>query len=216
MASLALFDLDNTLVDRQATYRRWSESFAAMRGLDHEAVDWLCEADDDGFARRIDVFSEACRRFGLRDDPQDLVSGYWSNYVDCYRPDPSVVDSVDRLRQAGWSVGIVTNGGSSQHEKVARSGLADLVDACCVSEEVGAAKPDSRIFSEALRRCGHTGDPRAVWMVGDTPEADIAGGRQAGFRTAWMHRGREWHVGEYRPDAEVGSIFEAVELILRW
>jgi HAD superfamily hydrolase (TIGR01549 family) len=216
MAFLALFDLDNTLVDRQATFRRWAESFTADRDLDAAAVDWLCEADNDGFANRLDVFSEACRQFRLTEDPQALVSGYWTSYVACYRPDETVVSSLERLRQAGWGVGIVTNGGSSQHEKVARSGLGDLVDACCVSEEIGAAKPDPKIFSEALLRCGHTGAPGEVWMVGDTPEADIAGGRQSGFRTAWMHRGREWQSGDYRPDAEVGSVFEAVELILRW
>jgi putative hydrolase of the HAD superfamily len=216
MAPLALFDLDNTLVDRQATFRRWAESFAADHRLDLQAVDWLCEADNDGFARRIDVFGEACRRYGLREDPDDLTSTYWADYVACYCPDPSVVGALDRLRKAGWRVGIVTNGPSSQHEKVARSGLGDLVDACCVSEEVGAAKPDPLIFAEALRRCGHAGDPSEVWMVGDTPEADIAGGRKAGFMTAWMHRGRKWPVTEYRPDAEIGSVSDAVELILRW
>src|SRR5580698_7657056 len=46
---LALFDLDNTLVDRQATYRRWAVSFAGTRDLDEEAIDWLCEVDNDGF-----------------------------------------------------------------------------------------------------------------------------------------------------------------------
>ena len=84
------------------------------------------------------------------------MAAYWRDYLAWYRPDPEVVSAVSRLREAGWRIGIVTNGTSSQHEKVARAGLADSVDACCASEEIGATKPDARIFVEALRRLGLT------------------------------------------------------------
>jgi HAD superfamily hydrolase (TIGR01549 family) len=217
VAQLALFDLDNTLVDRQATYRRWAEAFAARNGLDANAVEWLCEADEDGFARRLDLFAAARERFGLAEKPDELVAAYWAEYLGFYRPDADVTDSLKRLRSFGWRLAIVTNGPSTQHEKVARAGLTDLVDACCVSGEIGVDKPDRRIFAEALRRCGHSVDsgPRP-WMVGDAPVPDICGGRDAGLGTIWVHRGRTWSIPDYRPDVEVRSVADAVEVLLAW
>ena len=54
-----LFDLDNTLFDRNAAFKNWAASFAESRGLERPAVDMLCEADDDGFASRETLFGAA-------------------------------------------------------------------------------------------------------------------------------------------------------------
>jgi putative hydrolase of the HAD superfamily len=43
-------------------------------------------------------------------------------------------------------------------------------------------------------------------MVGDHATADVGGGRAAGLKTAWLHRGREWTEVEFRPDVIVGSV----------
>jgi HAD superfamily hydrolase (TIGR01549 family) len=213
MAPLALFDLDNTLVDRVATFRRWAVSFSEQRGLDPGAVDWFCEADGDGFTDRREIFVEARDRFAFRDSADELVAAYWGEYVSFYRPDPAVTDSIRRLRDVGWKTGVITNGPSSQHEKVSRSGLTELFDAYCVSGEIGVQKPDIRIFEEAFRRCGYVqGD--VGWMIGDTPEPDIAGGISAGLKTIWIHRGKQWSFDHYRPDATVGTIEEAVDVLL--
>jgi putative hydrolase of the HAD superfamily len=211
MSPLVLFDLDNTLVDRAATYRRWAERFAIDRGLGPDAVDWLCDADEDGFARRRDVFTDARRHFGLAETADELVAAYWNDYFAFYEPDPATNSALMRLRSSGWRIGIVTNGPSTQHEKIGRADLLPLVDACCVSEEIGASKPDRRIFDEAFARCGHCDDEaRPGWMVGDAPVHDIGGGRDAGLRTIWMTRGRHWEIAEYSPDFQVSSVAEAV------
>jgi HAD superfamily hydrolase (TIGR01549 family) len=96
-------------------------------------------------------------------------------------------------------VGIVTNNTlEEQTEKLATFGLGNLVDFMVVSESVGCAKPDRRIFHEALRRAGCDGDRAA--MVGDSWPADIRGALGAGIgRVVWFNR----H-GKARPEpAEV-------------
>lgn len=45
MQRLALFDLDNTLVDRSAAFRAWAQEFVAGYGLDAAALTWLLETD---------------------------------------------------------------------------------------------------------------------------------------------------------------------------
>lgn len=215
MEPLALFDLDNTLVDRVAAHRRWAESFAERYGLGAPGVAFLCEADEDGFARREVVFAAAREEFGI-DEPVDaLVRTYRVEYVDQFSPDPGVTEAIVRLRGAGWRIGVVTNGPVSQHVKLERAGLTGLVDACCVSDEVGVAKPDRRIFDAAIERCG--GRPNGAgpaWMVGDAPGPDIAGGLGAGLSTIWLHRGRHWSEAGYRPDVVVATVAEAVGVLL--
>ena len=57
--------------------------------------------------------------------------------------------------------------------------------------------------------------PLKGWMVGDSPHADIEGGRAAGLATIWMARGRDWDESTFAPpDAEVATIVEAVSRIL--
>jgi FMN phosphatase YigB (HAD superfamily) len=215
MTRLALFDLDNTLVDRQVAYRRWASSFVGRLGLDDTELEWLVAVDDDGFATRENVFGPARARWGLPESIPELVDAYRNDYPRFFVPDDRVNDALGRLRRAGWLIGIVTNGPPSQREKIARTGLLDLVDTYCISDEVGAAKPDSKIFDEAVSRCGLDRDePHTVVMVGDAPEPDIGGGRAMGFRTIWIDRGRRWPITAYRPDAVAGSVPDVVTLLL--
>ena len=212
---LALFDLDNTLVDRQGAFERWARSFASRRGLGVEAIDVLCDADDDGFAPRQDVFAAARRHLHLHETVEELVSQYRAEYPEMFRPDEAVLAALRGLRARRWRLGIVTNGPATQHEKVRRAGLAPLVDACCVSDELGVQKPDPQIFLEAARRCCE--GPVAVgsaWMIGDSPAADIAGGNGAGLRTVWLHRGRAWSRSDVAPDLIASDIADAVTQII--
>lgn len=212
---VALFDLDNTLVDRSAAFRRWAQQFVADHRLGEEGLAWLCSADDDGFAQREALFEGARRRFGLDLSIEELIAEYRRTYPLEFRPATPVTDALRSLRRAGWRIGVVTNGPPSQREKLVRAGLEDLVDAVCISDEIGVAKPDRGIFEEALLRCRSEATPAtAVSMVGDTPGPDVGGGRNMGFRTIWLHRGRRWPRADYQPDASVASVVEAIDLLL--
>ena len=46
--ALLLCDLDETLVDRSAAYRRWATELASDHGLDAFAVEWLVVEDQGG------------------------------------------------------------------------------------------------------------------------------------------------------------------------
>jgi putative hydrolase of the HAD superfamily len=83
-------------------------------------------------------------------------------------------------------VAVVTNGpGDIQRAKMIRTGIAERVDALCISEEVGRRKPDAGIFTRAAELCG-TQLSRGGWMVGDNVVNDIAGARSVGLRTVWV------------------------------
>ena len=215
MKGVVLFDLDHTLVDRRTAFLSWAERFADDRGLGAGAVEVLVALDADGTATREEVFGVARRVLALPDDVDELIAAYRLTYFEHYTPDPAVSAALGALKEAGWKVGVATNGPPSQREKLERAGLADLVDGCCISEEVGVAKPDPRMFEAAVSMCSPCSKRFAAgYMVGDHPVTDIAGGRAAGLRTVWLRRGRAWDASMPQPDASVDTLTEAVELIL--
>jgi putative hydrolase of the HAD superfamily len=208
---LLLIDLDNTLVDRDACFERWAEGFVAEHELE-DALPWLVEQDEDGFVPRHLFFERVRARFGLAHSVRELVSAYREDYPKLAAPPaPAAVTSLEELRADGWKIAIVTNGSASQAAKVEAAALSELVDACCISEVEGVAKPQAEIFRRAAARCGCALD--GAWMVGDNPEADIAGAVALGLRTVWLARGRTWAERDYAPTAVAGSLTEALRIV---
>lgn len=208
---IALFDLDNTLLDREAAFARWVQSFCASHGLPDDAPAWLLAADEDGFRPREEVFAGIRSRYGVDDPVEDLLHAYHRDYPTAFEfPDDSRY-ALRRLRSSGWKVAVVTNGPRSQERKLEVTGLGDEIDAVCVSALIESWKPDPGIFEEAARRCdiGLEG-----WMVGDSAAADIRGGQGVGLRTIWFHRNRTWDLGRPEPDAQVADVPAAVRIIL--
>lgn len=178
---VALFDLDNTLVDRQAAFRRWAHEWRTAKGLPSETVDWLVANDDDGYRSRTELMQGAVDRFGLDRDPVELVDEYREQFPICFTPDQAVINGLRRLRELDWRTVVVTNGPSTQRAKLASAGLDAELDAVVVSSEVGERKPSPIIFQVAAEAVGL---PTAGgWMVGDSAEADIRGAADLGLNT---------------------------------
>jgi FMN phosphatase YigB (HAD superfamily) len=208
---LALFDLDNTLLDREAAFSRWADAFCEAHGLPDGAHAWLVAADDDGFRPREEVFAGVRARWAVHEPVEELVHAYHHDYPTAFVLPEASRRALRRLRTAGWKVGIVTNGHAFQERKLEVTRLGDEVDAVCISALVDSWKPDPGIFVEVAHRCGTDLDG---WMVGDSGRADIRGGQAVGLRTIWIHRGRDWDLGEPSPDALASDIAEAVGIIL--
>lgn len=124
-----------------------------------------------------------------------------------------VVERLRVLRAIGWKLAVVTNGAADvQTQKIDRLGVLPLLDACCISGELGVRKPDPRVFEIAAARCGESLDD--AWMIGDG-EADIVGAHGAGARSVWLHRGRTWPRSDLRPDHIADGLREALVLLDR-
>ena len=215
MSRLALFDLDNTLIDRDAGYRLWAERFLAAQGVDGAEqageLAWLVEMDGEGLAPRPALFAAIRDRYRLADDVDALHQAYSDALESLYRPDAEVVGALGALQAAGWRTVVITNGPPSQEVKIRAAGLHDVLDSWCISGVEGVLKPDRAIFEAAASRCGV---PLEGWMVGDNAHADIGGGVGAGLRTIWLSRGRTWDVADYAPDVVSETVVEAARTIL--
>ncbi|MEV4627229.1 HAD family hydrolase [Micromonospora sp. NPDC049523] len=218
MRQLALFDLDDTLVDRRAAFNAWAEEFVVTHRLDDEALAFLRLADTHHSGPMDSFFVTVSETFDLGQPPERLWAQYRRRMPELASCDPGDVDALGQLRQAGWRIGIVTNGMTdNQLGKIRNTGLDRLVDGWCISGEVGVRKPDPEIFRLAAQRCGTSLD-RGGAMIGDNLVLDVAGGRAAGLRTIWLrprHRPASRSFAGPAPDFTVDSVAEAVEVLLR-
>jgi putative hydrolase of the HAD superfamily len=210
---LALFDLDNTLVDRQSTLASWVAVFLVRHGLPGAFGPWLYELLAD--RATLAHFAEVRDRFGLAEPVEALWNGYCTDIASTVVCPPKVLAGLDELRTQGWRIGVATNGATDiQQAKLRAAGIFDRADAVCVSEEIGARKPDLSMFQEAVRRCGGAHDGADMWMVGDHPVNDMVGARDAGFRTVWIDCGRSWPEELSPPDHQVRDARAAIDLLV--
>ncbi|MBD0020445.1 HAD-IA family hydrolase [Gordonia pseudamarae] len=103
---------------------------------------------------------------------------------DSWIPYPDTVAVLTSLSRQGIRVGIVSNIAFDLRQVLAREGVADLVSAYALSFEVGAIKPDPRLFNAALDGLGAQAEQ--ALMVGDSEEAD-GGARALGCDFALVH-----------------------------
>jgi HAD superfamily hydrolase (TIGR01509 family) len=82
---------------------------------------------------------------------------------------------------------LITNGLKEvQRSRLARSTISDCFSDVVISDEVGAAKPDVRIFQVAFERMGNP-EKADVLIVGDSLTSDIKGGNEYGIDTCWFN-----------------------------
>ncbi|MEU4774495.1 HAD family hydrolase [Micromonospora sp. NPDC023644] len=210
---LLLLDLDNTLLDRAGPFRAWGERFLAGVGAPPDDIDWLLSIDADGLTDRWDVADAVRDRYGLRIPSIDLVEELHDGVVANVRLDPLVACALRIADEAGWTPVVVSNGGARQQEAmIRRTGLDRFVADWVISEEVGVSKPNPRIFALAARRVRLP--LRDAWVVGDGPEADIAGAAAVGLPSVWLHRGRSWVDSRFAPTRTADGVIAAVAAVL--
>ncbi|GAA3014211.1 hypothetical protein GCM10010519_50830 [Streptomyces lactacystinicus] len=215
---LLLFDLDNTLLPRDAAYRAWAQDFLSEHDLPPGDLEWFVTLDGGGYVPRSTVLSAVRRRYGLDVSADFLIAHYRRGINSHIHCPPRHIEALRAARTAGWTLGIVSNGGTRpQLEKIRRTGLGPLVDGWVISEEADCVKPDPLIFEMAAQRCGiaPTGDwADHTWMIGDHAPADIAGAELTGLRSVWLHHGRPWAESGYRPTLKAAGLPEAVGQVL--
>ncbi len=99
-----------------------------------------------------------------------------------------VVPTLQRLRDAGFKLGIVSNWDTPLDPLLERLGIVDYFDAIVASHDVRvrSEKPDPDVFNYALAAVGVSAEETV--HIGDTYEADIIGARNVGIRPILLDR----------------------------
>lgn len=219
------FDLDDTLWEIHPVIKRAEQRLYAWLGEHYPRITDMY-AIEDIRAIREQVVNE------IPDQAHDLTflrrvvlerigtaAGYDTDFIDAafdvfdeVRNDvdifPGVIPALESLREH-YVLIAVTNGNANLDKIGIRYLFHDVVTAVTA----GAAKPARKIFDAAVLAGG--ANARQTLHVGDHPEFDVNGARDAGLKTAWVNRGGEqWPAESEVPDVEVAEVGELVSLLV--
>lgn len=231
-----IFDLDNTLFDRYGTLRKiMAQRFDGIRqylnpGYTLElATEHLCAMEQlynsYGWAVLYEKLKDA-HFFSTSNTPtlEQCTKFLVDNFEMTAVHFDFTVPTLQKLKDAGYKLGVVTNGRSAlQRAKIARLGFSDMFDDIVVSGEYAQKmcgdennkslwKPNPEIFVYAARQLGF--EPNECCYVGDNPMADIASSRAAGLVPVWVRSKSPWLLADAdMPELCVDSIKGIIDLI---
>jgi putative hydrolase of the HAD superfamily len=227
-----IFDLDGTLVDTQAVWRR---AFAEVLDVACERYPQLGEMGSPQYLHD-DVFQpialtrqaelggewddalllEAFRRFLAQYAEQDEPLAF---QMDALYSQKRVVDlfpetrsTLDALTER-FQLAMITNGpGENQRSRLAPLSLDGYFESIVVSGEFGIRKPDPAIFNHVLEAIDVPASS-AVY-IGDSYTADVGGAKGAGLSAVWLNReGSAMPSDGAQPDATIATLDELLLLL---
>ena len=201
-----LVDLDDTLLDYTGGVEEsWIEAcstVAGPAGVDLGALvsaiararRWLWSDPERHRRERIDmpgawrkIAERGLEEAGVPDAAlaADIAGHYAARRWERMALFPGVPEALDRLRERGVSLALVTNGDrTQQRRKVEQYGLARFFDAILIEGEFGLGKPDEAVYLHVLDRLGAR--PSEAWMVGDNLEWDVTAPQRLGLYGVWV------------------------------
>lgn len=192
-----LFDLDDTLYNRDKAYSNWARLFArtCFPDLDMETLQEVTAAlvlwDDHGYAARDFIFTQFLQHYPSTELNQaEFLSAYYEGLIKAIEPEQATVQLLHVLTTSHIPFGVITNGSARQQQKIKLLGLDQLTSCIYISHVFGVEKPDPAIFLAAAAHLQV--QPQEVLFVGDHPHNDIWGAHQVGMHTAWLQRAYLW------------------------
>ncbi len=213
-----LFDLDNTLADRDSAIiavaralHAWRPEIAAEVSAD-DFIPLFVEMDNNGQASRDLLMRRVLERWtAIPVDQPAMLSWYASVYGPSFPYDSSVIEFLNSLTRGSIPWGIITNGSAQQHETTEALGIESICPCFSISEEMGSKTIGHTIFSKTLE-CLGLEVSSGVIFVGDDPVADIEIAQTLGLSTAWIRRQRPWADPYYEPDYQIDHVSELAPL----
>lgn len=209
-----LVDLDNTLIDRDSAFRAAVAAFLGEYGLPNTDLAWIMSLDAGGFTPRDVVAATMAERYEDAAPVATIRALLDNGAADRVILKRESKEALMSARAHGWTSVIVTNGRTVQQEaKIRNTGLDRLVHGWVVSEEVGHKKPAREIFRAAAEIAQIS--LHDAWVIGDSPQADIAGAVALGLQSVWVSNNRTWNQEGYEPTEISSDVASAIHRVLR-
>jgi HAD superfamily hydrolase (TIGR01549 family) len=231
MYTAILFDLDGTLIDFDACVRDalrtafaelgyevsneqiWDEIQAASAAAG--ALHWGQQSALGWTRAQVmeAIMRDTLAALGAETEhPEVPADRYWARFCKTAHLEPGAIGTLERLR-GRFKLGLVTNGDTdAQRGRLQATELDRFFETIVISDEVGCAKPDARIFERALEELGVRAEE--ALFVGDSIEHDYAGAQAAGIDFCYYQPDAAAHP-EVQPALRVHSLPELADSLTR-
>jgi putative hydrolase of the HAD superfamily len=215
-----LFDLDNTLTDRQGSIANYARQFASdfsdqLEPIAPDELERIMQlGDGGGYRPKVDMFAELAAVLPWRTAiTAAVISEHWYAVSPiCMQARVALYESLAAIKGRDISLGIITNGRTEvQKATISALCIGDFMDVVIVSEEAGIKKPAPEIFHMALAELDVSA--ATSWYVGDHALNDVIGSSAAGLTGVWLNVDGDWPSPHPKPVFEIRTLPELIELL---
>jgi putative hydrolase of the HAD superfamily len=218
-----IFDVDGTLVDHD---RAQHDGLAAHLANHTSALDdqrwrqWR-ELEEEHFSRYLSGelgFQEQrrCRVRGFLGEAldDDAADEWFAGYQERFEASWTLFDDVAPALNALADLPLAAFSnvpGELTRRKLTAVGIIHHFDVVLGTDDVGAAKPEARVFTTVCAELGvSVGD---AWHVGDRYYWDGMGARDAGLHSVWLDRPGADALGRRPPDDAIAADGDGVSVV---
>ena len=161
---------------------------------------------------KIERFNQLCQLLEVKLDPSLLSQLYLKNLGQGTYLIDGALETIEKLIDR-FDLAIITNGLKDvQRPRIADSSIHSYFPVIIISEEVGAAKPEKKIFDIAFQMMG---DPQKgeVLLIGDSLTSDIAGAMNYGIDSCWFNPNRQQLPPELQTRFEINKLLELIDIL---
>ncbi|MFY7805065.1 MAG: HAD-IA family hydrolase [Limnoraphis robusta] len=140
------------------------------------------------------IASNTFKQVGLFEEFNDF-SDFFNALYSYFKTDqpwfvyPDVQPTLKKWQNQGILLGVLSNFDSRLYPVLEALNLSEYFTSVTISTEVGAAKPDPKIFEVALQKYNCSSE--VVVHIGDSLKADYQGAKSAGIRAVLINRNEQ-------------------------
>jgi len=190
MIKAIIFDLDGTLLNRDATVQKFiDDQYERLKNwLGHIPKELytsrFVELDCHGYVWKDKVYQQLINEFNIYGITWERLKDYLEEFKNHCIPFPNLISMLEALKKKSYLIGIITNGkGQFQMDNIRALGIEKYFKTILISEWEGIKKPNPEIFVKALKQLNVLANESAY--VGDHPENDVIAAGKVGMKTIW-------------------------------
>jgi putative hydrolase of the HAD superfamily len=192
MIRAIIFDLDGTLLDRNASLKHFIKNQHKHRLCDQtkvplaEYIKNFMEYDSNGYVPKVIVYEKLQNTYGWDETlSRHLCKDYQERFHEYCVPMSGLQELLQVLSSSDMKKGLITNGETLfQSQTIDALQIKEYFDSILISEREGIRKPEAEIFSRCLEQLKVK--PEDAVYIGDHPENDIEAASKFGLKTIWI------------------------------
>ena len=161
---------------------------------------------------RVERFDQLFDKLKIETD----TAAFGDIYLDFFAEAGFLIDGAEDIvykTSSQTTTAIITNGLSVvQRSRFSKAPIMSQFKDVIISEEVGVAKPDPKIFEITFEKLNHK-DKSTTLIIGDSLTSDIQGGVNFGITTCWFNPKKLQNNSGLTPDFEIQTLDALMEIV---